>query len=50
MTFDFDMIQKSYQALPGRIEAIRSLLQKPLTLTEKILYAHLFDQNSLQYY
>jgi aconitate hydratase len=48
MTFDFDMIQKAYQAYPGRIQAIRSLLQRPLTLTEKILYAHLYDENKLQ--
>jgi len=48
MTFDFEMIQKTYQAFPGRISAIRSLLQRPLTLTEKILYAHLFDEKKLQ--
>jgi aconitate hydratase len=43
MTFDFKMIQKAYQALPGRIEAAREILQRPMTLTEKILYGHLFD-------
>ncbi|MCD4711618.1 MAG: aconitate hydratase [Bacteroidales bacterium] len=43
MTFDFEMIQKTYQALPGRIEAARKILQKPMTLTEKILYGHLFN-------
>ncbi len=43
MTFDFEMIQKAYQALPGRIEAARKILQKPMTLTEKILYGHLFN-------
>jgi len=43
MTFDFQMIQKVYQALPGRIETARNMLKKPLTLTEKILYGHLFD-------
>ncbi len=42
MTFDFEMIQKAYQALPGKIEAARKILQKPMTLTEKILYGHLF--------
>jgi aconitate hydratase len=42
MTFDFEMIQKTYQALPGGIEAARKILQKPMTLTEKILYGHLF--------
>jgi len=48
MTFDFDMIQKSYQAFPGRIQKARKLLQRPLTLTEKILYAHLFDESKMQ--
>ncbi len=43
MTFDFEMIQKAYQAFPRRIEAARKILQKPMTLTEKILYGHLFS-------
>jgi len=43
MTFDFEMIQKAYKAFPGRIEAARKILQKPMTLTEKILYGHLFN-------
>ncbi len=43
MTFDFEMIQKAYQALPGKIEAARKILQKPMTLTEKILYGHLYN-------
>lgn len=43
MTFDFEMIQKAYQALPGRIKAARKNLQRPMTLTEKILYGHLFN-------
>ena len=43
MTFDIEMIQKAYQAMPGRIEAARKILNKPMTLTEKILYGHLFD-------
>jgi len=43
MTFDFQMIQKAYQALPGKIKAAKNVLQKPMTLTEKILYGHLFD-------
>ncbi len=42
MTFDFKMIQETYRAFPGRIHLARQLLQRPLTLTEKILYGHLF--------
>src|SRR5437667_5627915 len=41
MVFDLDLIKKVYAALPGKIEAARKIVGKPLTLTEKILYAHL---------
>lgn len=42
MIFDLDMIKKTYGEMPGKIEAARRL--KPhLTLTEKILYSHLYD-------
>ena len=47
MTFDFQMIKDTYQALPGRIKTIRNILSHPLTLTEKILYSHLFEKKSL---
>ena len=48
MTFDFKMIQQTYRAFPARIDAARNLLQRPLTLTEKILYGHLFNENEIQ--
>jgi len=48
MAFDIDMIKAVYGRMGQRIEAARKVLNKPLTLTEKILYSHLFDQNSLQ--
>jgi len=41
MAFDIEMIGKVYAELPSRIAAARKVLGKPLTLTEKILYAHL---------
>ena len=43
MAFDIEMIKKVYAELPGKVEKTRQLLGKPLTLTEKILYAHLAD-------
>jgi aconitate hydratase A / 2-methylisocitrate dehydratase len=43
MAFDFEMIQTLYGALPGKVAQARELLGRPLTLAEKILYAHLFD-------
>ncbi|MCD6332401.1 MAG: aconitate hydratase, partial [Bacteroidales bacterium] len=42
MPFDIDMIQRVYAHLPERMEQTRKLIGKPLTLTEKILYAHLY--------
>src|SRR6056300_434327 len=45
MAFDLDMIKKVYQRYPERIEAARKVLNKPLTLSEKILYTHLWDGN-----
>jgi aconitate hydratase len=43
MTFDLDMIKAVYQQFPQRVEAARTVLGKPLTLAEKILYTHLWD-------
>ncbi|MCL4216691.1 MAG: aconitate hydratase, partial [Candidatus Hydrogenedentes bacterium] len=42
MAFDFEMIQKVYAGYEERVNAARAALGRPLTLTEKILYAHLF--------
>ncbi|HEX9655417.1 MAG TPA: aconitate hydratase [Bacteroidota bacterium] len=41
MIFDLDLIKKLYSGLPSRVRAARELVGRPLTLTEKILYAHL---------
>jgi aconitate hydratase len=41
MVFDKEMIEQAYAALPEKIEKVKNKLQRPLTLTEKILYAHL---------
>ncbi|MEY4141731.1 MAG: hypothetical protein RL110_1103 [Bacteroidota bacterium] len=43
MVFDLDMIQRVYSQYPKRIAAARAVMNKPLTLSEKILYAHLWD-------
>ncbi|QKJ31009.1 aconitate hydratase [Mucilaginibacter mali] len=43
MAFDLDMIKKVYDRYSTRIEAARKATGKPLTLTEKILYAHLSE-------
>lgn len=48
MVFDLDMIKALYSAMPGRIAKARSVVGKPLTLSEKILYAHLHTDQKLE--
>jgi aconitate hydratase len=43
MAFDIEMIKAVYERMPARIAAARVLTGKPLTLTEKILYSHLWE-------
>lgn len=43
MLFDLDLIQRVYASMPERVKAARSLVGRPLTMSEKILYSHLFD-------
>jgi len=43
MAFDIDMIKKVYANFGSRVEAARKVVGRPLTLSEKILYAHLWD-------
>lgn len=45
MAFDIDMIKKVYKTMPERVDKARAIVGKPLTLSEKILYAHLWDGN-----
>lgn len=48
MVFDLDMIKAVYAAIPGRIAKARAIVGKPLTLSEKILYAHLHADQKLE--
>jgi aconitate hydratase len=43
MVFDLDLIKKVYAAIPEKVNEARKLVGRPLTLAEKILYAHLFE-------
>ena len=43
MVADIEMIRNFYRELPGKISLIRKLLKRPLTLSEKILYSHLYN-------
>src|SRR5215217_8545544 len=48
MAFDIEMIRKVYDELPGKIEAARNAVGRPLTLAEKILFAHLHTDMKLE--
>ncbi len=43
MAFDIDMVRKVYANLESKVKAARKVVGRPLTLTEKILYSHLWD-------
>lgn len=47
MAFDIEMIKELYNKLPEKVNNARKLLGRPLTLTEKILYAHLHTDQKL---
>ncbi|WP_164113000.1 MULTISPECIES: aconitate hydratase [Sphingobacterium] len=50
MAFDIEMIKKVYSQYDERIKAARQIVNKPLTLSEKILYTHLWDGNATEAY
>ncbi|MGA0829209.1 MAG: aconitase family protein, partial [Flavobacteriaceae bacterium] len=46
MAFDFEMIQQLYDRMEANVSAARKLIGRPLTLTEKILYNHLWENSA----
>ncbi|MGB3143570.1 MAG: aconitase family protein, partial [Maribacter sp.] len=46
MAFDIDMIKGVYASMAERVDKAREIVGKPLTLSEKILYSHLWDGNA----
>ncbi|MES2006271.1 MAG: aconitate hydratase [Bacteroidota bacterium] len=47
MAFDIEMIKKVYAEMPAKVDAARKALGRPLTLSEKILFAHLHADQKL---
>lgn len=45
MLFDFEMIMDFYRNLPVKIASVKKAASRPLTLSEKILYSHLFENS-----
>jgi aconitate hydratase len=50
MAFDINVIKEVYRQMPRRIEKARQLVGRPLTLSEKILYSHLWDDTATKAY
>ena len=48
--FDLDLIKKIYSEFPLKVNKAKEKLGRPLTYAEKILYAHLYDDNNLKIY
>jgi aconitate hydratase len=48
MIFDLDMIKKVYAEFPAKVDQAKAALNRPLTLSEKILYAHLHGAQPLE--
>ncbi len=48
MVFDLEMIKAVYGQLPDRIARARKAVNKPLTLSEKILFSHLHEDQSIE--
>jgi aconitate hydratase len=49
MVFDLDLIKKVYDEMPSKIAAAKKLTGKALTLSEKILYSHLYSKTIRDY-
>ena len=46
MAFDIEIIKLLYKKINSRVKDIRSIIEKPLTLSEKILYCHTWDKKN----
>ena len=50
MVFDIDMIREVYALYPKKMEAVSKLIDRPLTLSEKILYTHIWGGEAKEIY
>ena len=49
MVYDIDMLRKFYASFPKRVDLSRECIGgRPMTLAEKILYAHLYDEKTMR--
>lgn len=50
MPFDIEMIRAHYASYTSKVQEVKNVLKRPLTLAEKILYTHLHEDSPLQNY
>ena len=50
MVYDLTMIEAFYKTYKAKIECVRNVLKRPLTLAEKVLYAHLYNEKEMKAY
>ncbi|MDR2810316.1 MAG: aconitate hydratase [Tannerellaceae bacterium] len=50
MVLDIDILKTFYSEFAGKVDYTRTRMNRPLTLAEKILYAHLYDAGHLKNY
>ena len=46
MVYDIEMLRSFYSNFPKRVDVAREKIGRPMTLAEKILYAHLYDEEA----
>jgi len=49
MVFDIEMIKKVYSSMKGKVDNAKRVCNHPLTLSEKILYSHLWNNLNKPY-
>lgn len=48
MVYDIEMLKSFYTAFPQRVDSAREKIGRPMTLAEKILYAHLYNEEAIR--
>lgn len=48
MILDIDMLRNFYASYSGKVAKARTVLNRPMTYAEKVLYAHLYDESELR--
>ena len=48
--FDLNIIKAIYEKIPAQVSYARNVLGRPLTLSEKVLYSHLYRTEELNSY